>query len=294
MENSKLRLVFFNCLNSVGILSLLLITTYFASADEILQTVPENEVNLIAKHVVSSINYIKLSLPKKSIDSLTSNILKIKNDKKFQVFNESFQNNEDAQNDKVKKSAELIFYSIAGICLFLSFAWYLFMVEFDVVKLLVAFINNIVNVGFMACVELLFLYICAPHFITLYPAYVDNFVLATIRNIYCFILPENATYYDFLLYIYFTNAYFFGDPTIENSLINNQNLQNYVRENPNSLNITSTAALNAGSLAQSPTIENSSVNNQNRQNYLRENPNSLNIISTSALNVGSLAQSPIN
>lgn len=252
METSKPRLVFFNCLNSVGILSLLLITTYFATADEILQKVPENEVELIAKHVVRSINYVKLSLPKKSIDSLTSNILKIKNNQKFKAFNGAFQNNEDAENDKVKKSAELIFYSIAGICLFLSFVWYFVMVEFDVVKLLVAFINNIVNIGFMAGVELLFLYICAPHFITLYPAYVDNFVLATIRTIYCFILPTNATYYDFLLYIYFTNAFFFGDPTIENSLVNNQNLQNYVLENPNSLNTTSTAALNAGALAQLP------------------------------------------
>ena len=184
METSKPRLVLFNCLNSVGILSLLLITTYFATADEILQKVPENEVELIAKHVVSSINYVKLSLPKKSIDSLSSNILKIKNNQKFKAFNDAFQNNEDAENDKVKKSAELIFYSIAGISLFLSFVWYLVMVEFDVVKLLVAFINNIVNIGFMADVELLFLYICAPHFITLYPAYVDNFVLAMIRTIY--------------------------------------------------------------------------------------------------------------
>ena len=59
-------------------------------------------------------------------------------------------------------------------------------------------------------------------------------------------------YYDFLLYMYFTNAFFFGDPTIKNSLVNNQNLQNYVHENPNSLNTTSTAKLNAGALAQLP------------------------------------------
>ena len=39
METSKPRLVFFNCLISVGILTLFLIMTYFVTADEILQTV---------------------------------------------------------------------------------------------------------------------------------------------------------------------------------------------------------------------------------------------------------------
>ena len=67
------------------------------------------------------------------------------------------------------------------------------MIDFDVAKLLVAFINNIINVGCMAGVEILFLYICAPRFIPLYPAYINNFVLAVIRYFNCFSLPQNIT-----------------------------------------------------------------------------------------------------
>ena len=228
MEYSELIVVFFNCLNSVGILCFILISTYFVIVDKILQSVPENEIKCITKHILQSMNYVYLATPKQDIDSLI-NLIAVVQSTVSTDFAPFLQKN---NNDTVKKTAKIIFYSIGTITLFLSFVWYLVMIDFDVAKLLVAFINNIINVGCMAGVEILFLYICAPRFIPLYPAYIDNFVLAVVRYFNCFSLPQNITYNDLLLYIYFINSYYFGNPTVENNLVNNQNLQKYVLQNP--------------------------------------------------------------
>ena len=248
MDYSELIVVFFNCLNSVGILCFILISIYFIIVDKILQSIPENEIKRITKHILQSMNYVYLATPKQDIDSLINLIAVVQStvSKDFAPF---LQKN---NNDTVKKTAKIIFYSIGTITLFLSFVWYLVMIDFDVAKLLVAFINNIINVGCMAGVEILFLYICAPRFIPLYPAYIDNFVLAVVRYFNCFSLPQNITYNDLLLYIYFINSYYFGSPTVENNLVNNQNLQKYVLQNPQSLTIASNAALSTSAVARLP------------------------------------------
>ena len=197
---------------------------------------------------MGSANYLYLATPEQSIESLIS-IIAIAQQKFANNIQNSVNYND---NDTVKRSAQIVFFSMGTVVLFFSFVWYLVLIEFDVAKLLVAFINNIVNIGCMAGIELLFLYICAPNFIPLYPAFVDTFVLAIVRYVYCFDLPQNPNYYDFLLYIYFMNLFFFGNTNLQNSLLNNQNLQNYVLQNPQSLSSAANSANETGFLAQLP------------------------------------------
>ena len=248
MEYSKLKVVFFNCLNSVGILCFILISTYFVTVDKILQTVPEHEIDIIVKHIFHSLNYVYFALPKESIDILITNI-SIQQSKSNNNIYDTLQKE---KNRIVKRTAEMIFYSIGAITFFFSLVWYLVMVEFDIVKMIVACISNIINVGFMGGIEILFLYLCAPHFIALYPAFIDNFVLGIIRSIYCYDIPQNPTYYDLLLYIYFMNDFYYGDQTIAKKLENYQSLQNYTSKNPQSVNFASGSAAKTGKIAQIP------------------------------------------
>ena len=137
MEYSELIVVFFNCLNSVGILCFILISTYFVIVDKILQSVPENEIKRITKHILQSVNYVYLATPKQDIDSLI-NLIAVVQSTVSTDFAPFLQKN---NNDTVKKTAKIIFYSIGTITLFLSFVWYLVMIDFDVAKLLVAFLG---------------------------------------------------------------------------------------------------------------------------------------------------------